>query len=83
MLANFSNHPSAVWSAEQKSAAAEYGEIRDLTFPAVPAGADTADVSALADECCREILASALTRFWCRVRCRFRLQSRADFRYAA
>ena len=57
MLANFSNHPSAVWSAEQKAAAAEYGEIRDLTFPAVPAGADTADVSALADECCREILA--------------------------
>ena len=30
---------------------------RSTARSAVPAGADTADISALADECCREILA--------------------------
>ena len=35
MFINFSNHPSAKWSEEQKTAARKYGEIKDIPFPAV------------------------------------------------
>lgn len=56
MFINFSNHPSAGWSAEQTAAAIEFGDIVDLPFPNVPAGADTAAVSELADEYCAKIL---------------------------
>ena len=55
MLVNFSNHPSFSWSAEQKSAAAVFGEVTDVPFPNVPAHADTGAVSVLADECCAHI----------------------------
>ena len=48
MFINFSNHPSVRWSAEQTAAAIEFGDIVDVPFPDVPAGADTAAVSALA-----------------------------------
>lgn len=58
MLLNFSNHPSADWSAEQTAAAAEFGAVADMPFPAVPASADAAAVSGLADEYCARILAS-------------------------
>ena len=53
MFINFSNHPSVRWSAEQTAAAIEFGDIVDVPFPDVPAGADTA---ALADEYCARIL---------------------------
>ena len=56
MFINFSNHPSVRWSAEQTAAAIEFGDIVDVPFPDVPAGADTAAVSALADEYCARIL---------------------------
>lgn len=58
MLLNFSNHQSADWSAEQTAAAAEFGTVADLQFPAVPASANTDAVSELADEYCARILAS-------------------------
>ena len=51
MFINFSNHPSARWSAEQTAAAMKFGDIADVPFPDVPAG-----VSALADEYCARIL---------------------------
>lgn len=35
MLINFTNHPSALWSAEQKAAAQVYGKVIDLAFPAI------------------------------------------------
>ena len=35
MFINFTNHPSAQWSAEQKAAAQAYGEVIDLAFPAI------------------------------------------------
>jgi hypothetical protein len=40
MLINFSNHPSELWSAEQREAAEkQFGTIVDVPFPAVsPAG---------------------------------------------
>ena len=56
MFINFSNHPSVRWSAEQTAAAMKFGDIADVPFPDVPAGADTAAVSALADEYCARIL---------------------------
>ena len=56
MFINFSNHPSVRWSAEQTAAAMKFGDIVDLPFPDVPAGADTAAVSGLVDEYCARIL---------------------------
>lgn len=50
MLINFTNHPSADWSEEQRTAAARYGVVKDLPFPAVPAEWDEAQVVALAFE---------------------------------
>lgn len=56
MFINISNHPSVRWSAEQTAAAMKFGDIVDVPFPDVPAGVDTAAVSALADEYCARIL---------------------------
>jgi len=43
MFINFSNHPYALWSAEQQAAAQRYGTVVDLAFPAIdPAAAETA-----------------------------------------
>lgn len=50
MLINFTNHPSATWSEEQRAAALSYGEILDLPFPAVPEDWDEHQVAALAEE---------------------------------
>ncbi len=33
MFINFSNHPHALWSAEQQAAAQRYGTVVDLAFP--------------------------------------------------
>jgi hypothetical protein len=53
---NLSNHPSADWSAEQKSAAVEqFGEIRDLSFPDVNPNGDEEYIQALAAEYVKEI----------------------------
>ena len=50
MLINLTNHPSALWSEEQKKAAERYGEIIDLPFPAVDATGDETNIASLADE---------------------------------
>ncbi len=56
MFVNFSNHPSGQWDDEQKQAAHFFGEIRDVSFPMVPALATTEEISRMAEECAREIL---------------------------
>ena len=33
MFVNFSNHPSSLWSENQRKEAEKYGEIVDLKFP--------------------------------------------------
>lgn len=48
MFINFTNHPSAQWSAEQKAAAQAYGEVIDLAFPAIDPAADEAALDSLA-----------------------------------
>lgn len=56
MLINFSNHPSERWSAPQRAAAEEdYGEIIDIMFPAVDAGASGCEVLELAEQHCAMI----------------------------
>lgn len=42
MFINFSNHPHALWSAEQQAAAQRYGTVVDLAFPAIDPAADEA-----------------------------------------
>ena len=44
-LINFTNHPSGAWSPEQLAAAARYGEIIDISFPAVDPNADEENVT--------------------------------------
>ncbi|GHV37276.1 hypothetical protein FACS1894187_13590 [Synergistales bacterium] len=57
MLINFTNHPSAKWTAEQLTAANVYGEIRDIPFPEVdPDGRETY-ISELADKYVAQIMA--------------------------
>ena len=41
MFINFSNHPYALWSAEQQAAAQRYGTVVDLAFPADEAALDS------------------------------------------
>ena len=56
MFVNFSNHPSALWSAEQLAAAARYGDVLDVPFPVVPAMADETDLIQLAEKYTEKIL---------------------------
>lgn len=51
MLINLSNHPSDRWSPAQRQAAtAEYGEIMDIAFPAIPPAASTTEVHHLVQD---------------------------------
>ncbi|MDR0612632.1 MAG: CRISPR-associated protein [Dysgonamonadaceae bacterium] len=51
MLINLSNHPSALWSAEQTEAAhRQFGEIVDLPFPNVSPEGDNMYIEKLAEE---------------------------------
>ena len=56
MFINFTNHPSAQWSAEQKAAAQAYGEVIDLAFPAIDPAADEAALDSLASAYAARIL---------------------------
>ncbi len=56
MFINFSNHPSAQWSAPQRAAAQRYGRVEDLAFPAIDPAADEAALDALADAYAARIL---------------------------
>mgnify|MGYP006892263374 FL=1 len=51
MLLNLSNHPSDLWSENQKKIAVKsYGAISDLPFPAISPEWDTEQVMDLAEE---------------------------------
>lgn len=54
---NFSNHPSARWSSEQRAAAETFGRVVDEPFPPVPANLDERGVELLADEAVLRIMA--------------------------
>lgn len=55
MFVNFSNHSSKDWCQEQIFEAKKYGEIVDISFPAVPAKADNKFVRELAEKYVGEI----------------------------
>lgn len=57
MFINYSNHPSALWSKEQLTAAAVYGQIRDIPFLSVSPDLDEYGVSALAEQEYEKIMA--------------------------
>ena len=59
LFINLSNHHSAMWSEEQRSAARGYGEIVDMPFPNVPPSDTKAQVETLATKQVDEILKSA------------------------
>lgn len=48
MLINFTNHPHALWSAEQQAAAQGYGKVIDLAFPAIDPVTNEAVLDSLA-----------------------------------
>lgn len=57
MFVNFTNHPSANWSGKQAEAARVWGEIRDISFPAVDPGAPEWEICRIGRQYCQEILA--------------------------
>lgn len=57
MLLNFSNHPSDLWSDNQRQVAiGQYGKIEDYSFPLIPPLATTSEVHQLAAKYELEIL---------------------------
>ena len=62
LLINLSNHPSAGWGARQREAAEMYGEIEDMTFPAIPPEAGEGEITDLAEEYVARIEERAETR---------------------
>lgn len=59
MFINVSNHPSGKWGTDQHRAAAQYGEIVDLPFPAIEPTLDREAVKALAEDYYTHICALA------------------------
>ena len=53
---NHTNHAAKFWSRSQRTAAERYGEIVDVPFPAIPASAETTEVTELALQTGRELL---------------------------
>lgn len=53
---NFTNHPSALWSDSQRSAACAYGNLVDYPFPEVDPFCDANDIEVLAQKCVNEIM---------------------------
>ncbi len=56
LLINLSNHPYEKWSEEQKDAAKEYGEVRDMPFPAIDPDDDADQIREIADKYIAEII---------------------------
>ena len=50
MFLNLTNHPSALWSIEQMTAAQQYGKVMDMPFPNVPPDMDESGVEKMAQE---------------------------------
>ena len=56
MIINMTNHPSTIWSREQRTEAEKYGEILDMPFPVVPPDMGEEGVSDMAETFLRQIL---------------------------
>ncbi len=71
MLINFTNHPSAQWSAEQKVAAQVYGKVIDLAFPAIDPATNEAVLDSLATVYADHILHLSPNAVLCQGECTF------------
>ena len=71
MFINFSNHPHALWSAEQQAAAQRYGTVVDLAFPAIDPAADEAALDSLATVYADHILHLGPDAVLCQGECTF------------
>lgn len=71
MFINFTNHPSAQWSAEQKAAAQIYGKVVDLAFPDVDPAVDEAALDSLASVYAAHILHLNPDAVLCQGECTF------------
>lgn len=57
-LANCTNHPKSMWSAEQLASAQAFGEVVDIPFPAVDPQLDAEGVRMLVREYAQRVAAS-------------------------
>lgn len=57
LFINLSNHPLTDWIPEQRSAAEEYGELRDLPFPNVSPSLSSEELNHLVEEYFQKLLA--------------------------
>lgn len=63
---NFSNHPSAGWTSEQRAAALTLGDtITDIPFPQVSADASEEEITRIAKACADTILAACPAAVMC------------------
>ena len=62
---NHTNHPSAKWSVEQKTAAEIFGKIVDIPFPDVPPSFNTEEIHELVLNKLQEILELAPVAVLC------------------
>lgn len=62
LFINLSNHPFSTWDERQLQAAAVYGKLVDIPFPAVDPAGDEAYIQELADEYEYQILKMAEER---------------------
>lgn len=59
VFVNLSNHPSAQWSQEQKTAALSYGEIVDVPFPTVPTSCSAKEMEKLTKKTVGNVIEAA------------------------
>lgn len=57
LFVNLSNHPLDDWTPEQRSAAEEYGKLRDLPFPNVSPSLSSEELNHLVEEYFQKLLA--------------------------
>ena len=56
MLINLTNHPSALWTKEQREACAGFDGIMDMKFPSVDPAWGEDDIARAADDICRRLM---------------------------
>ena len=59
MFINISNHPIALWADKQLTAASVYGEVIDITFPAVSPQFSSTDLTLIADRVVNAVLSQS------------------------
>ena len=55
MLINLTNHPSALWTKEQREACSGFDGIMGMEFPSVDPAWDEDDIARAADDICRHL----------------------------